>query len=44
MCIRDSNPSVGFLIDDIDFSGLGMAATMFDIDQVEVLRLSLIHI
>ena len=32
------NPSVGFLIDDIDFSGLGMAATMFDIDQVEVLR------
>ena len=32
------NPSVGFLIDDIDFSGLGMAATLFDIDQVEVLR------
>ena len=32
------NPSVGFLIDDIDFSGLGMAATMFDVDQMEVLR------
>ena len=27
------NPSVGFLIDDIDFSGLGGAATLFDIDQ-----------
>ena len=32
------NPSIGFLIDDIDFSGLGSAATMFDIDHVEVLR------
>ncbi|MET0660351.1 MAG: TonB-dependent receptor plug domain-containing protein, partial [Steroidobacteraceae bacterium] len=32
------NPSVGFLIDDIDFSGLGMAATLFDVQQVEVLR------
>jgi outer membrane receptor protein involved in Fe transport len=32
------NPSVGFLIDDIDFSGLGSAATLFDIDQIEVLR------
>ncbi len=32
------NPSVGFLIDDIDFSGLGMAATLFDIDHIEVLR------
>ena len=32
------NPSVGFLIDDIDFSGLGSAATLFDIDKVEVLR------
>lgn len=32
------NPSVGFLIDDIDFSGLGTAATLFDIDQIEVLR------
>ncbi|MET0987564.1 MAG: TonB-dependent receptor [Steroidobacteraceae bacterium] len=32
------NPSVGFLIDDIDFSGLGMAATLFDVQQIEVLR------
>ena len=32
------NPSVGFLIDDIDFSGLGMAATLFDVDHIEVLR------
>jgi iron complex outermembrane recepter protein len=32
------NPSVGFLIDDIDFSGVGMPATLFDTQQVEVLR------
>src|SRR6202166_3897838 len=32
------NPSVGFLIDDIDFSGVGMPATLFDLDQIEVLR------
>src|SRR3974377_2222481 len=32
------NPSVGFLIDDVDFSGLGTAATLFDIDHIEVLR------
>jgi outer membrane receptor protein involved in Fe transport len=32
------NPSVGFLIDDIDFSGIGTIATLFDIDRVEVLR------
>jgi iron complex outermembrane receptor protein len=32
------NPSVGFLIDDIDFSGLGGVATLFDVDRVEVLR------
>lgn len=32
------NPSVGFLIDDIDFSGLGMPATLFDVDRIEVLR------
>jgi outer membrane receptor protein involved in Fe transport len=32
------NPSVGFLIDDIDFSGIGTVATLFDIQQVEVLR------
>src|SRR5690606_16037664 len=32
------NPSVGFLIDDIDFSGLGMPATLFDVGRIEVLR------
>jgi outer membrane receptor protein involved in Fe transport len=32
------NPSVGFLIDDLDFSGLGVAGTLYDIDQAEVLR------
>ena len=32
------NPSVGFLIDDIDFSGVGMPATLFDLDRVEILR------
>jgi iron complex outermembrane receptor protein len=32
------NPSVGFLVDDVDFSGLGSAGTLYDIDQVDVLR------
>jgi outer membrane receptor protein involved in Fe transport len=32
------NPSVGFLIDDIDFSGIGMSATLFDMERIEVLR------
>lgn len=32
------NPSVGLLIDNVDFSGLGSAATLFDIEQVEILR------
>lgn len=32
------NPSVGFLIDDIDFSGIGTVATLFDMEQIEVLR------
>jgi len=32
------NPSVGLIIDGIDFSRIGGAATLFDIDQVEVLR------
>ena len=32
------NPSVGFIIDDIDLSGLGSAATLFDAEQVDVLR------
>jgi outer membrane receptor protein involved in Fe transport len=32
------NPSVGFLIDDVDFSGLGTAGTLYDLDQIDVLR------
>ena len=32
------NPSIGFVIDDIDFSGLGTVGTLFDVDQVEILR------
>lgn len=32
------NPSIGFLIDDIDFSGIGSIATLFDVQQVEILR------
>lgn len=32
------NPSVGFIIDDIDFSGIGTVATLFDVSSVEVLR------
>lgn len=32
------NPSVGFLIDDIDFSGIGSVATLFDLQRIEVLR------
>ena len=32
------NPSVGFLLDDIDFSAIGGVATRFDLGSVEVLR------
>ncbi len=32
------NPGVGLIIDGIDYSTLGAAATLFDIDQVEILR------
>jgi outer membrane receptor protein involved in Fe transport len=32
------NPSVGLIIDGIDMTGLGGAATLFDIEQVEILR------
>jgi iron complex outermembrane recepter protein len=32
------NPSIGFLVDEIDFSGIGMIASTFDVEQVEVLR------
>ncbi len=32
------NPSVGLVIDGIDMTGLGGAATLFDVKQVEILR------
>jgi outer membrane receptor protein involved in Fe transport len=32
------NPSVGYIIDDIDLSGIGGVASTFDLEQVEVLR------
>ena len=32
------NPSVGLIIDGIDFTGLGLAASTLDMEQVEVLR------
>ena len=32
------NPSVGTYVDGIDFTGFGAAATLLDIEQVEVLR------
>jgi len=30
--------SVGFILDDVDLSGMGMAGLLFDLDQVEVFR------
>lgn len=32
------NPSVGTYVDDIDFTGFGGAATLLDVQQVEILR------
>ena len=32
------NPSVGLLLDGVDMSGIGTAATLFDIEQVEIFR------
>lgn len=32
------NPAVGLMIDGIDMTGLGAAATLFDVQQVEILR------
>jgi outer membrane receptor protein involved in Fe transport len=32
------NPSVGFIVDDIDLSGVGGISSVFDLRQVEVLR------
>lgn len=36
--VEPLNASVGLLVDNIDFSGLGTAATLYDIEQVDVLR------
>lgn len=33
-----ANSSVGFIVDDIDLSGIGMTASLFDMEQVEILR------
>ena len=35
---RTPNSAVGFLVDDIDYSGQGGIATTFDVDQIEVHR------
>ncbi len=32
------NPSVGLLIDGVDFSGVGGVSTLFDVEQIEVFR------
>ncbi|BDQ65890.1 TonB-dependent receptor [Shewanella xiamenensis] len=32
------NSSVGYIVDDIDLSGIGMVSSMYDLQQVEVLR------
>jgi len=32
------NSSVGLIVDGVDLSGIGSTATLFDVDQVEVLR------
>ncbi|MDG1752499.1 MAG: TonB-dependent receptor [Thalassotalea sp.] len=32
------NPSVGLIVDDIDFSGIGSVASTFDMSQVEIFR------
>jgi outer membrane receptor protein involved in Fe transport len=36
--VEPLNPSIGFIIDGIDFSGLGTAGTLFDVEQIEILR------
>ena len=36
--IEPLNPSVGTLVDGIDFTGIAGAATTMDIQQVEILR------
>ncbi|MFK7976219.1 MAG: TonB-dependent receptor [Halioglobus sp.] len=36
--VEPLNPSVGLLIDGVDFSGIGTISTTFDIEQIEILR------
>ena len=36
--IEPLNPSIGLVVDGVDLSGIGTAATMFDVAQVEVFR------
>lgn len=36
--VNPVNPSVGVMIDDVDFSGAASVATLMDVKQVEVLR------
>ena len=36
--VEPLNPSVGLIIDGIDFTGVGGAATTLDVEQVEILR------
>ena len=32
------NPSVGLIIDNVDYSGVGTAATLMDVEQIEIMR------
>lgn len=36
--VEPLNPSVGVLIDGVDFSGIGTVGTTFDVEQIEILR------
>jgi outer membrane receptor protein involved in Fe transport len=36
--IEPLNPSVGLVVDGVDLSGVGTAATLFDVEQVEIFR------
>ena len=36
--VNPINPSVGLIVDGIDFTGLGLSATTLDIEQIEILR------
>ncbi len=36
--IAPLNPSVGLMVDHVDFSGIGAISTLYDVRQVEVLR------